>query len=61
MVGCRQPIPVNLKRKDLKAELGRAISATYFHPSTGTSQYVPPPSALCMISADDWCIALAAL
>ena len=36
--GFRQPIPVNLKRKDLKAELGRAISSTYFHPSTGTSQ-----------------------
>ena len=34
----RQPIPVNLQRKDLKAELGRAISSTYFHPSTGTSQ-----------------------
>ena len=33
----RQPIPVNLKRKDLKAELARAISSTYFHPSTGTS------------------------
>ncbi|ODN73106.1 ribosome biogenesis protein UTP30 [Cryptococcus wingfieldii CBS 7118] len=33
----KQPIPVNLARKDLKAELGRAISSTYFHPSTGTS------------------------
>lgn len=34
----KQPIPVNLQRKDLKAELGRAISCTYFHPSTGTSK-----------------------
>ena len=34
----KQPIPVNLQRKDLKAELGRAINSTYFHPSTGTSQ-----------------------
>ncbi|WVF70385.1 hypothetical protein IAT40_005175 [Kwoniella sp. CBS 6097] len=33
----KQPIPVNMNRKDLKAELGRAISSTYFHPSTGTS------------------------
>ncbi|WVQ75294.1 hypothetical protein IAR50_004909 [Cryptococcus sp. DSM 104548] len=33
----KQPIPVNLARKDLKAELGRAISSTYFHPTTGTS------------------------
>ncbi|WVW78961.1 hypothetical protein I302_100924 [Kwoniella bestiolae CBS 10118] len=33
----KQPIPVNLNRKDLKAELGRAIASTYFHPSTGTS------------------------
>ncbi|WWC67471.1 uncharacterized protein I206_101379 [Kwoniella pini CBS 10737] len=33
----KQPIPVNMLRKDLKAELGRAISSTYFHPSTGTS------------------------
>lgn len=34
----KQPIPVNLLRKDLKAELGRAINSTYFHPSTGTSK-----------------------
>jgi ribosome biogenesis protein UTP30 len=34
----RTPIPVNLSRKDLKAELGRAINSTYFHPSTGTSK-----------------------
>ncbi|WVQ83759.1 hypothetical protein IAT38_005903 [Cryptococcus sp. DSM 104549] len=33
----KQPIPVNLLRKDLKAELGRAISSTFFHPTTGTS------------------------
>lgn len=36
----KQPIPVNVQRKDLKAELGRAISSTYFHPSTGTSNSV---------------------
>ncbi|ORY24127.1 ribosomal protein L1p/L10e family-domain-containing protein [Naematelia encephala] len=44
----KQPIPVNLQRKDLKAELGRAISSTYFHPSTGTSHSIriatPPTS-----------------
>ncbi len=34
----KTPIPVNVLRKDLKAELGRAIACTYFHPSTGTSQ-----------------------
>ncbi|WVO15611.1 hypothetical protein L204_103271 [Cryptococcus depauperatus] len=33
----KQPIPVNLLRKDLKMELGRAISSTYFHLTTGTS------------------------
>jgi hypothetical protein len=33
----RQPIPVNLTRKDLKGELSRAISSTYFHESLGTS------------------------
>ncbi|WVR04253.1 hypothetical protein IAU60_001253 [Kwoniella sp. DSM 27419] len=33
----KQPIAVNVNRKDLKAELGRAIASTYFHPSTGTS------------------------
>lgn len=31
------PISVNLKRKDLKAELARAISSTYYSPTTGTS------------------------
>ncbi|WWD21872.1 hypothetical protein CI109_106360 [Kwoniella shandongensis] len=36
----KQPIPVNLQRKDLKAELGRAISSTYFHPTTGTSSSI---------------------
>ncbi|KAK8846555.1 hypothetical protein IAR55_005641 [Kwoniella newhampshirensis] len=36
----KQPIPVNLNRKDLKAELGRAISSTYFHPTTGTSSSI---------------------
>ncbi len=33
----RQPIPVNLNRKDLKGELSRAISSTYFHESLGTA------------------------
>jgi len=33
----KQPIPVNLTRKDLKGELSRAISSTYFHESLGTS------------------------
>lgn len=32
----RQPIPVCLKRKDLKGELERAISSTYFHQNQGT-------------------------
>lgn len=34
----RVPIPVNLKKKDLKTELAKAIESTYYHPSTGTSQ-----------------------
>lgn len=34
---CRQPIPIAIQRKDLKAELERAISATYLQISTGTS------------------------
>ena len=33
----RIPISVNLKRKDLKAELARAVSSTYYNPTTGTS------------------------
>ncbi|KAG6335617.1 hypothetical protein ID866_3474 [Astraeus odoratus] len=32
----RQPIPVNLKRKDLKAELERAIQSSYMHQNKGT-------------------------
>ena len=32
----RQPIPVCLKRKDLKGELERAVSSTYFHQNQGT-------------------------
>ncbi|KAI0088496.1 ribosomal protein L1p/L10e family-domain-containing protein [Irpex rosettiformis] len=32
----KQPIPVNLTRKDLKGELERAISSTYFHQNQGT-------------------------
>ena len=36
----RQPISVNLKRKDLKAELERAIESTYMHQNKGTCTYV---------------------
>ena len=32
----RQPVPVCLKRKDLKGELERAVSSTYFHQNQGT-------------------------
>jgi len=32
----KQPIPVCLKRKDLKGELERAISSTYMHQNRGT-------------------------
>ncbi|KAH9940533.1 ribosomal protein L1 [Epithele typhae] len=32
----KQPIPVNITRKDLKGELERAISSTYFHQNQGT-------------------------
>jgi len=32
----KQPIPVCLTRKDLKGELERAVSATYFHQNQGT-------------------------
>ncbi|KZT11794.1 ribosomal protein L1 [Laetiporus sulphureus 93-53] len=32
----KQPIPVSLTRKDLKDELERAISSTYFHQNQGT-------------------------
>ncbi|KIM24721.1 hypothetical protein M408DRAFT_10855 [Serendipita vermifera MAFF 305830] len=33
----KQPIPVNLLKKDLKAELESAISSTYMHQNAGTS------------------------
>ncbi|GAA5912004.1 hypothetical protein JCM5296_007319, partial [Sporobolomyces johnsonii] len=33
----KQPIPVAIARKDLKAELERAIASTYMHVTTGTS------------------------
>jgi len=36
----KQPIPVNLTRKDLKTELERAVSSTYFHQNQGTCAYV---------------------
>ena len=36
MCNRRQPIPVNLTRKDLKGELERAISSTYMHQNQGT-------------------------
>ncbi|OSX57194.1 hypothetical protein POSPLADRAFT_1061894 [Postia placenta MAD-698-R-SB12] len=32
----KQPIPVSLTKKDLKGELERAISSTYFHQNQGT-------------------------
>ncbi|QRV92438.1 ribosomal protein L1p/L10e family [Ceratobasidium sp. AG-Ba] len=32
----KQPIPVNLQRKDLKVELERAVSSTYMHQNQGT-------------------------
>ncbi|KAG8700180.1 hypothetical protein FRC08_004861 [Ceratobasidium sp. 394] len=32
----KQPIPVNLQRKELKAELERAVSSTYMHQNQGT-------------------------
>ncbi|KAL7423370.1 proteasome-interacting protein cic1 [Cryptotrichosporon argae] len=48
----KQPIPVNMLRKDLKAELGRAISSTYFHPSTGTSHSVRIATPLHLSSAE---------
>ncbi|KAJ2971776.1 hypothetical protein NUW54_g12421 [Trametes sanguinea] len=36
----KQPIPVCMTRKDLKGELERAISSTYFHQNNGTCTYV---------------------
>jgi hypothetical protein len=33
----RQPIPVAIARKDLKAELERAVASTYLQVGTGTS------------------------
>ncbi|KAG8742500.1 hypothetical protein FRC10_001334 [Ceratobasidium sp. 414] len=32
----KQPIPVNLRRKELKVELERAVSSTYMHQNQGT-------------------------
>ncbi|KAH7337029.1 ribosomal protein L1p/L10e family-domain-containing protein [Rhizoctonia solani] len=32
----KQPVPVNLQKKDLKAELERAVSSTYMHQNQGT-------------------------
>lgn len=37
---CRQPLPVNLKKKDIKTELAQAISSAFFHESLGTTSYV---------------------
>jgi ribosome biogenesis protein UTP30 len=37
LVPLRQPIPVAIARKDLKAELERAIASTYMQVTTGTS------------------------
>lgn len=42
----RQPIPVCLKRKDLKGELERAIFSTYMHQNRGTCTCVPHCSAI---------------
>lgn len=36
----KQPLPVNMKRKDLKAELARAINSTAWRASPGTSHAV---------------------
>lgn len=33
----KQPLPVNMKKKDLKAELAQAISSGLFHESLGTT------------------------
>lgn len=35
-IAVRQPVPVNLTYKDLKAELARAVSRTYMHQNAGT-------------------------
>lgn len=43
-MGNRQPIPVCLKRKDLKGELERAVSSTYMNQNRGTCTYVRPAS-----------------
>ncbi|KAL5632670.1 hypothetical protein ACGC1H_005575 [Rhizoctonia solani] len=32
----KQPVPVNLQKKDVKAELERAVSSTYMHQNQGT-------------------------
>lgn len=40
LIFTRQPIPVCLKRKDLKGELERAISSTYMNQNKGTCTYV---------------------
>lgn len=42
----RQPVPVALQRKDLKAELERAVASTYMNVTTGTSLCVPLPFLL---------------
>lgn len=39
----RQPIPIAITRKDLKAELERAVSSTYLQINTGSSLSVLPP------------------
>ena len=51
----RQPIPVALQRKDLKAELERAVASTYLNVTTGTSLCVslPRPSARLPLAASD--------
>lgn len=44
LCGDRQPIPVNLQKKDVKAELERAVSSTYMHQNQGTCTYDPNSS-----------------
>ncbi|CCO30759.1 Putative ribosome biogenesis protein C8F11,04 AltName: Full=U3 snoRNP-associated protein C8F11.04 [Rhizoctonia solani AG-1 IB] len=36
----KQPVPVNLQKKDVKSELERAVSSTYMHQNQGTCTYV---------------------
>lgn len=46
----RQPIPVNLTRKNLKGELEGAINSTYFHQNQGTNSCVLKSLLYCYCS-----------